>query len=169
VRAQLVMTVLTIAACGGAEPRAAEPAPAPEVPPAPAAVAPPPEPEPPPAPEPPQPPARSSKSVPADMSPGSDPSNVRAVIKANISQITACYEDVLNKKPGLQGTVHTTFTIASDGRVESADAVGVDGAVDACIIYVLESLRFPAPKQAPLVIKYPFTFRPNDPAATPAP
>jgi hypothetical protein len=165
VRAQLVMTVLTIAACGGAEPRAAEPAPAPEGPPAPAEVAPA-EDQPPPAPE---PPARSSKSVPADMSPGSDPSNVRAVIKANISQITACYEDVLNKKPGLQGTVHTTFTIASDGRVESADAVGVDGAVDACIIYVLESLRFPAPKQAPLVIKYPFTFRPNDPAAAPAP
>jgi hypothetical protein len=163
------MTVLTIAACGGAapEPRAAEPAPAPEAaPPAPADVAPA---EDPPPREPPPPSARSSKPVPADMSPGSDPSNVRAVIKANISQITACYEDVLRKKPGLQGTVHTTFTIASDGLVESADAVGVDGAVDACIIYVLESLRFPAPKQAPLVIKYPFTFRPTDPAATPAP
>jgi hypothetical protein len=151
VRAQLVTMVFLIGACGGAapEPKAAEPAPVTE----PAPVAP--EPAPPP-----------SAPVRADMSPGSDAGNVQAVMKAHMAELVACYEDVLRTKPGIEGRVDATFTIEADGRVTSADAVGVDGAVDACIIYLLESLRFP-PMKTRAVIKYPLVFKRTGTAPAP--
>jgi outer membrane biosynthesis protein TonB len=148
VNAALVgMMLVGVAACGGAPAPAAEPAPAPVA----AAAAPAAEPAP--------------EAAPAAVTPGEDAAHVRRVIKANLGEITACYQEVAAKKPGLEGTVTATFTIAADGSVATADAIGVDGAVDACIIYLLRRLRFPPPTQAPLVIKYPFVFKPVDGAA----
>jgi outer membrane biosynthesis protein TonB len=142
VKAQLIgMVLVGAAACGGAAAPAPAADPAPVAEPAPAAVPP-------------------AEPAPAAAPPGDDASQVRAVIRANLGAITACYQDVAAKIPGIQGTVTATFTIAADGSIAEANAVGVHGAVDACIIHLLRSLRFAPPSKAPLVIQYPFVFKP---------
>jgi outer membrane biosynthesis protein TonB len=143
----IAMIVVGLAGCGGgAAAPVAEPA----------------QPEPEPEPEPGRAAAATAEAAPAAVTRADDASQVRQVIKANLGAITACYQDVARKAPGIEGTVTATFTIAADGSVADADAVGVHGAVDACIIHLLRTLHFPPPNQAPLVIKYPFVFRPLD-------
>jgi TonB family protein len=87
---------------------------------------------------------------------------VARVIRRNLSRFKYCYEQQLNAHPDLGGKVAVRFTIAPTGRVADAsaaeDTVG-HAAVAQCVVDVMESLVFPAPRGGGVaVVTYPFVF-----------
>lgn len=87
---------------------------------------------------------------------------VARVIRRNLSRFKHCYEQQLNAHPDLGGKVAVRFTIAPTGRVAEAsaaeDTVG-EAAVAQCVVDVMESLVFPAPRGGGVaVVTYPFVF-----------
>jgi hypothetical protein len=91
-----------------------------------------------------------------------DKAIIRRYIKRNIQKITYCYEKELLAKPGLAGTVTTTFLIMPNGTVASSDGSGVDGSVSGCVAGVIKGIEFPKPKGGGSVkVNYPFIFRPT--------
>jgi hypothetical protein len=90
-----------------------------------------------------------------------DKAIIRRYIKRNIQKITYCYEKQLLAKPGLAGTVSTSFFITPNGTVQNSAGQGVDPEVATCVAGVISGIEFPKPKGGGGVqVNYPFTFRP---------
>ena len=78
--------------------------------------------------------------------------------------IRACYQNEVNRKPGLAGTVVVRFTISDRGGkgvVTRASVVGAKSnlnnrAVEDCVLRKIQSLTFPAKGGAN--VNYPFIF-----------
>jgi hypothetical protein len=88
-----------------------------------------------------------------------DKAIIRRYIKRHIQEIQYCYEKQLLAKPGLQGTVVTSFFITPNGNVASASGRGVDPAVANCVAGVIHNIEFPKPKGGGGVqVNYPFNF-----------
>ncbi|HUH04051.1 MAG TPA: AgmX/PglI C-terminal domain-containing protein [Kofleriaceae bacterium] len=89
---------------------------------------------------------------------------VDRVIKSRAGSIRACYQNEVNRKPGLAGTVVVRFTIkdrAGRGEVTRATVVGGKStlnnrAVEDCVLRKIQSLTFPAKGGA--FVNYPFIF-----------
>jgi hypothetical protein len=82
------------------------------------------------------------------------------VIRLRSGVFRACYQNQLNRTPGLGGKMVVGFTIAADGTVKS---VRVDGSstlrnadVESCIKSNVARLKFPAKGGA--IVTYPFIF-----------
>ena len=90
-----------------------------------------------------------------------DKAIIRRYIKRNIQKITYCYEKQLLAKPGLSGTVSTSFFITPNGTVQNSAGQGVDPEVASCVAGVISGIEFPKPKGGGGVqVNYPFTFHP---------
>ena len=95
-----------------------------------------------------------------------DKAIIRRYIKRNINKVRYCYERELVTKKTLQGTVTASFTIGVDGRVRSSTATGMGNKnVESCVASVIARIAFPQPKRGEVIVKYPFTFRSEPPAA----
>jgi len=85
---------------------------------------------------------------------------VAAVIRRNMAQVRFCYEQGLQKTPGLAGRVPTHFAIGASGQVLSADvkksSLG-SSTVEQCIIRRLKTWQFPKPRGGQKVeVVFPF-------------
>jgi hypothetical protein len=95
---------------------------------------------------------------------GHDKQVIRRVIAARAwPQVKHCYEVRLAQKPTLAGRLVVAFRIDDRGEVSGARAEGFDPQVDACVVKVIESLRFPGPGGGCTAqVSYPFVFAPAE-------
>ena len=79
------------------------------------------------------------------------------------ARFSACYDEVAREKPDLKGHVVLRFTIRDNGTVRNVairESTLNDKKVEACIVKVGESLRFPGEKgRAKTRVFYPFVFQ----------
>ncbi|MFO0725908.1 MAG: AgmX/PglI C-terminal domain-containing protein [Myxococcota bacterium] len=91
-----------------------------------------------------------------------DKEDVARVIRRNLPRFKHCYDAELNKEPDLAGKVSVRFMIGQTGGVmETAIAESSIGSqnVEACVMRVMQSLKFTAPKGGGVaVVTYPFVF-----------
>jgi len=84
------------------------------------------------------------------------------VIRTHLPRFKYCYEKSLNSNPNSSGKVSVSFTIAPNGAVASAEVreTTLDSReVEACVVGVMQSLRFPQPRGGGMaVVTYPFVF-----------
>ncbi|MCB0357100.1 MAG: AgmX/PglI C-terminal domain-containing protein [Bdellovibrionales bacterium] len=94
---------------------------------------------------------------------GLDRSQIDAVIKRNIGQITYCYERGLQKEPQLSGRVAIRFIIAPSGSVSLAKVHNSSlksKSVEGCMVAKLKSWTFPKPYgNVNVKVTYPFSLR----------
>jgi hypothetical protein len=95
---------------------------------------------------------------------GLDRAVVQATIAKYLSQVRACYEDGLRKRPGIQGVVGVDFEIGGAGDVLKSN-VGKstlgDPGVESCITARAKTWKFPKPLGGVNVkVNYPFLLRP---------
>jgi hypothetical protein len=95
---------------------------------------------------------------------GLDRSVIQATIAKYLSQVRACYENGLQRNPGLTGTVHMKFEISGEGHVRAANvgrsSLG-DVPVESCISEKMLDWKFPKPLGGVTVkVAYPFLLRP---------
>jgi len=82
-----------------------------------------------------------------------------------------CYEKELSKDPKAEGTLITSWIISGTGDPASVKAVvntlGASSAqpVEACVIRILERLKFPASAAGQALVTYPFSFSSSGGAA----
>lgn len=89
---------------------------------------------------------------------------VKAVVKAKMPQVRACYEKELKKHDGLRGKVVMSWTIHGSGKVSGVRVVRNttrNSTMVPCMIRAVAGWRFPK-AQAPFDVEYPFVFKPRD-------
>lgn len=95
---------------------------------------------------------------------GLDRAVIQATIAKYLSQIRACYERGLKKRPGLTGQVTMDFEINPKGRLNHAKVARTslsDKPVENCISKNMLAWRFPNPVGGVHVkVNYPFMLRP---------
>ena len=89
---------------------------------------------------------------------------VQAAIAKYLNQVRACYEEGLQRRPGMTGTVRVNFEIAPNGSVNysrvNRSSLGSPG-VENCIVRKMKGWLFPLPKGGQAVnVNYPFLLRP---------
>lgn len=88
---------------------------------------------------------------------------VGRVIHAQISEIRYCYESSMLHKPDIEGKLTIDFTIASSGRVRTANVKESsvrDERLNECILKRLARWEFPKPKSGvEVAVSYPFIFK----------
>ncbi len=88
-----------------------------------------------------------------------DRETVRGIIRRNLSGLRACYQDALQGRPDLSGTVTLDFQILPNGLVTGAAATRAtfaDPTLVACIVAKIGRLRFPSPPDGGVVrVTYP--------------
>lgn len=89
---------------------------------------------------------------------------IMAVIRANLNQIRHCYEQMLQRSPGVSGKVKVKFVVALNGRVSSSNILSSsisDSTLQGCISGKVRRWKFPRPRGGqPVTITYPFSFSP---------
>jgi len=101
-----------------------------------------------------------------------DVAGVVRVLRRHVGEVRRCYEVALRDDVTLRGRVAIRFTISVDGRVTAASAApSVAGlrAVGQCVVGQVRALEFPRPREAAVEFEFPFTFAPEDRAATGSP
>ena len=94
-----------------------------------------------------------------------DKEEIRKVVRANIGDVRACYNSVLESDPDWAGRVAISFTIGPVGavtatRVESTEER--DHGLAQCVAGVIETWAFPAPEGGGnVLVTYPFHFAPG--------
>jgi len=76
-------------------------------------------------------------------------------------KLLACYEQAIEKKPRIKGRVIYGFTVRTNGRATNIKRVGgslKDDTLQQCSAKVLETVRFPKPRQASQV-KLPIQYK----------
>lgn len=90
-----------------------------------------------------------------------DRAHIRAVVRAHVPEVRACYEAGLARDPSLAGKLVLSFTIGTTGRVIASSIASselADAAVGECI--AAAALRWEFYPGALAEIRYPFVFRP---------
>ena len=88
---------------------------------------------------------------------------IRRVFRKHQAEVRACYEEALQRKPGLAGKVIVQLEIAADGTVASVKLKQCD--IDdetfrSKLLARIKRWRFPAPRGGGLmVVNYPYIFR----------
>lgn len=89
---------------------------------------------------------------------------INATIAKYLSQVRRCYENQLNKQPGLEGLVTVAFQINGTGMLNYSKVKNSSlksPVVEKCITNKMMSWKFPKPKGGVNVnINYPFMLRP---------
>ncbi len=89
---------------------------------------------------------------------------IQATIAKYLSQVRACYELGLRKRPGLAGVVATKFEIGATGRLnysKVARSTLGNSQVEDCIVRNMRRWQFPQPEGGVKVkVSYPFLLRP---------
>ena len=89
---------------------------------------------------------------------------IQATIEKNLPQVRACYEDGLQKWPGLAGTVFTKFEIGYSGKLNYSKisrSTLDNSQVENCIVRNMKKWQFPSPEGGVKVkVNYPFLLRP---------
>ncbi len=89
---------------------------------------------------------------------------INATIAKYLSQVRRCYENQLNKQPGLEGLVTVSFQINGTGKLNFSrvkNSTLKSPVVEKCITTKMMSWQFPKPKGGVNVnINYPFMLRP---------
>jgi hypothetical protein len=101
--------------------------------------------------------------LPPEVPEGLDRAAIKRVVESRRGAFQACYQRVLDHRPGLGGKVVTRFVIDGDGHVTRAtlpDNGLHDDDVGDCIIRNLMHLQFP-PKPPGGIVIYPFVFSPG--------
>jgi hypothetical protein len=110
---------------------------------------------------------RPNVSIPASdavVGGGLTRNEIMAVIRANLNQIRACYEQLLQRSPSASGKLKVRWVINASGRVSAVNKAG--GTIDdslftGCVTGKIERWKFPAPRGASSVeVNYPFGFTP---------
>lgn len=93
---------------------------------------------------------------------GLDREIIQRVVRQNRAGIKACYEQELQKSPGLSGEVTMAFTIGPRGDVLSvsrANSTLNHTGVEQCVMQRIRRWVFPEPKGGSIVkVRYPFRF-----------
>ncbi len=88
---------------------------------------------------------------------------VLRVVAGNRPQVRSCYEQELQRHPGLGGRVLISFVVASTGVVESSEVTSssMDNAtVESCLAEAVRGWAFPEPEgNGSVFVRYPFIFR----------
>jgi TonB family protein len=88
---------------------------------------------------------------------------IGAVIRRNLPRFKYCYEKRLDDHWTLSGKVVVSFAIAPSGSVTTASVAETsmnDLEVEACVVKVMRSLKFPKPRNGGVVVvTYPFVFQ----------
>lgn len=91
-----------------------------------------------------------------------DREEIQRVLSRAMSRIKYCYERELTQHQDLEGKLVLSWTIGGSGDVVSAASIENtmgNTAVDACVVKVMRSLKFPSPKGGGVVsVTYPFVF-----------
>ncbi len=89
---------------------------------------------------------------------------INATIAKYLSQVRRCYENELNKTPGLEGLVTVAFQINGQGKLNYSKVLKSSlgsPAAESCITTKMMNWKFPKPKGGVNVnINYPFMLRP---------
>ncbi|TNF37359.1 MAG: hypothetical protein EP329_03325 [Deltaproteobacteria bacterium] len=91
-----------------------------------------------------------------------DKGEVSTVVRRQQRAVQACYEQRLAARPDLAGSLTVSWTIQPDGSVGSASAVADtlgDASFSACVLRVVQRMKFPKPKGGVCVIRWPYVFR----------
>lgn len=89
------------------------------------------------------------------------PEAIQRIVRANFGRFRACYNDGLQRNPGLTGRVSVRFVIGRDGAVSTASDGGSDlpdAAVRACVVRAFYGLSFPQPEGGIVTVTYPIHF-----------
>ncbi len=90
-----------------------------------------------------------------------DTAILRRLIRRELGQIRACYEQGLMGSPGLAGTVTVRFTISPTGAVSEASATGLTAPVATCVADRIKTIAFPRPREGIVMVTWPFQFSQN--------
>jgi outer membrane biosynthesis protein TonB/pSer/pThr/pTyr-binding forkhead associated (FHA) protein len=89
---------------------------------------------------------------------------VLRVIRANLTQIRHCYEQLLQRSPKAQGKITTSFVIGLNGRVRTASIKASsirDSTMKGCVTSRIKRWKFDKPRGgSPVNVTYPFVFNP---------
>lgn len=96
----------------------------------------------------------------AEVSGGLDKDIVRRIVRAHVNEVRHCYNQGLDRTPGIGGRVSIAFSITASGKVNSAvvqESTLSDNAVGACISKAVKRWKFPKPTGGEAVaVTYPF-------------
>lgn len=91
-----------------------------------------------------------------------DKNVIHAVIKRHLARIRYCYEKQLQRDPKLAGKLIIEFKIDENGNVTVARVASStlgDPTAETCIVAEFKKLRFPAPEDGTVTVKYPMVFK----------
>jgi hypothetical protein len=89
------------------------------------------------------------------------PEAIQRVVRASFGRFRGCYEQGLQRDPGLEGRVATKFVIARDGSVSMvsvAESSLPDASVAKCVERAFYGLTFPEPEGGIVTVVYPIAF-----------
>jgi tetratricopeptide (TPR) repeat protein len=95
---------------------------------------------------------------------------IARVIRAQLNRVRFCYERELTRRPDLHGRVVVRFAITETGTVGEraiASSTLEEHRVEACVLEVIGSLRFPAMPGGVVIVNYPFVFERGDESPVP--
>lgn len=113
-------------------------------------------------------PATSPTSPPATI----DKASIRAVVRAHIGEVRACYNDGLAYAPDMTGRVTLRFELRPDGGVQrlviqSSTLPSGTNFVARCIARRFRRWRFPThPGPGVIIVTYPFILEPSEPESS---
>jgi hypothetical protein len=87
---------------------------------------------------------------------------IQRVVRQHVARVQYCYERALTKNPNLGGKITLRWTITMTGAVSAAAVTGSDmddAQMQSCIVNVISSMQFPAPRGGVVEVSYPFVFK----------
>ena len=108
----------------------------------------------------------------AEPDPTLDKDYLRAQVRDIVPLVAECYQQALERDPGIEGTVNVRFTIGGEpdvGGVIEASEIVADGTTIAdaelrqCVTETMYAIELEAPHEGGTVtVVYPFAFRPAE-------
>ena len=87
---------------------------------------------------------------------------IRAVIRAHLAEVRACYDAIAFTQTDAKGTMRVKLGIGPSGAVQTSCLVSSElgaASVDACVLERVLTWRFPAPDGGGwVIVTYPFVF-----------
>lgn len=94
-----------------------------------------------------------------------DRETIRQVVLIHKKQVSRCYEDAIDRRPGAEGKVRAAWVIIEDGSVSEAkilEATPKITEVTDCLLETIRGWKFPPPEDGRVVeVTYPFFFSEN--------